>query len=313
MAIYYRSVSDLNNLIVSNLSKFPHNTDLIVGIPRSGMLPANLLALYLNRPYTDIDSFIEGKIYGYGERGKNIDFGAIQNVLVVDDSIDQGGALKKAKHKLACLETKYSIKYAAIIASDFGKNLVDVYCAVIPETRFFQWNLFHHAYLLNKCCFDIDGVLCEDPVIDDDGPLYCEYISNATPKYIPTVTIDTLVTCRLEKYREITEIWLKKQNISYRKLIMLNMKTREERRAWNKHGEYKGNVFKSSGNILFIESSLEQARIIAKVAKKPVFCTENFSLISPDSGNESVLGKGFFHRMHILLWRVKVFFLSKFR
>ena len=35
------------------------NVDLVVGIPRSGMLPANLIAMYLNKPFTDINSFLE--------------------------------------------------------------------------------------------------------------------------------------------------------------------------------------------------------------------------------------------------------------
>ena len=43
----YRSISDLNNIILQRLSILPRDFDLIVGVPRSGMLPANLLALYL--------------------------------------------------------------------------------------------------------------------------------------------------------------------------------------------------------------------------------------------------------------------------
>lgn len=57
MYIEYRSIVDMNNIIVKNLQKLPHDIDLVVGIPRSGMLPANLIALYLNKPFTDIDSF----------------------------------------------------------------------------------------------------------------------------------------------------------------------------------------------------------------------------------------------------------------
>ena len=60
--------------------------DLIVGVPRSGMFPANLLALYLNLPVTDIDSFRNGHIYQTGERGKTFNMNNIHNVLVVDDS-----------------------------------------------------------------------------------------------------------------------------------------------------------------------------------------------------------------------------------
>ena len=46
---------ELGECIYTNISKVPRNVDLIVGIPRSGTLAANLLALYLNLPFTDID------------------------------------------------------------------------------------------------------------------------------------------------------------------------------------------------------------------------------------------------------------------
>lgn len=278
----YCSFSDLNEYIVNNLHRLPHNVDLIIGLPRSGMLPANLIALYLNKPYTDIDSFIRGHIYGTGERGSIIDVDGVNKVLVVDDSINNGTALKKAKVKLHDLTDRYSFMYAAIIATEKSKNLVDYYCAIVPNPRFFQWNIFHHPLYIPNACFDIDGVLCEDPIIDDDGPIYQEYIKKAPPKYIPTAEIHTLVTCRLEKYRSITEDWLKRNNVKYKHLVMLNMNTREERLKWGKHGEFKGWVYKNSNTVLFVESSLSQAKKIVKIAKKPVFCVETHSLLQPN-------------------------------
>lgn len=91
----------MNTAIISNLYKFPHDIDLIVGIPRSGMLPANLLALYLNKPYTDIDSYCNGVIYSSGERKRLVDKMKTNKVLVIDDSISGGGAVEKVKKKIA--------------------------------------------------------------------------------------------------------------------------------------------------------------------------------------------------------------------
>lgn len=280
MYIEYRSIADLNNLIISNLGKFPHNIDLIVGIPRSGMLPANLLALYLNKPFTDIDSFVEGRIYASGERGAFINKTNTKQILVVDDSIYSGNALTKAKKKLAPIINDYDIKFAAIIASKEGSEIIDYFCEIIDTPRVFQWNIFHHNGYIPHSCFDIDGVLCQNPPIDDDGPLYREYITNAIPLYIPTLEIDTLVTCRLEKYRKETEEWLKKNNVRYKHLVMLNMKTKEDRIKWGKHGQYKGDIYKKSNNILFVESSLSEAIEISKISNKPVFCTETFTMIN---------------------------------
>ena len=54
----FRTINDSNNLISKNLDKIPKDIDLIVGVPRSGLFVANLIALYLNLPLTDFDSFL---------------------------------------------------------------------------------------------------------------------------------------------------------------------------------------------------------------------------------------------------------------
>jgi len=284
MYIEYRSISDLNDCIVKNLAKIPHDIDLVVGIPRSGMLPANLLALYLNKPYTDIDSFVEGRVFSGGERTKVLDDKKSGKILVVDDSINEGTALTKAKAKLDYLAEKYELIYAVVYATSLGSKKVDCFLELIDGPRVFQWNMFHHKYMMGHACCDIDGVLCLNPPIDDDGPLYKEYIEHATPYIIPRVKIDTLVSCRLEKYRAITEKWLAEHEIQYNNLVMLPFSTKEERIAWGKHGEYKGKVFKKhKDDVIFIESSLKEAVDIAKTSGKQVFCTENFRMIYPDS------------------------------
>lgn len=278
----YRSIADMNNVIIRRLYILPHDIDLIVGVPRSGMLPANLIALYLNKPFTDIDSFIQGRVYSSGERGAFINSNNTRKVLIVDDSYASGKAYNKVKLQLKDVETLYDIKFAAIFITSKGKNVLDYYFEVIDYPRFFQWNIFHHN-MLNKSCFDIDGVLCLDPPVDDDGPIYKNYIATATPLYIPSVPIDTIVSCRLEKYRKITEEWLKTNGVRYSKLILLNMETLEQRQKWGKHGEYKAQVYKKSDDVIFIESSLSQAITISKISQKPVFCTETFEIINNHS------------------------------
>ena len=291
MYLNFRSVGDMSKAILSNLSRFPHDIDLVVGIPRSGMLPANLLALYLNKPFTDIDSFIEGRIYSSGERGAFIDKSKSSKVLIMDDSICSGNALQKAKAKLGDFtERNPQIKllFGVVFATTKSKELVDYYCEIIDGARIFQWNLFYHSGIIPQSIFDIDGVLCPNPPIDDDGPKYLEYISNAPILYKPTVKIDQLVSCRLEKYRKITEKWLSNNGITYNKLIMLNLKTKEERIAWGKHGEYKGKIYKNSNDILFVESSLSEAKEIFAISNKPVFCTENFMMINKKPSSNKV-------------------------
>lgn len=275
----YRDFNDINNIIIKKLYLIPRNFDLIVGIPRSGMLPANLLALYLNLPYVDIDTFIKGSLYDTGER-INYKKKNIENILVVDDSIGSGKALRKCKEKLKKLEKEYKLKYCVIYTSLKQKNSVDYFFEIVPMPRYFQWNIFNHPDL-EKTCFDIDGVLCPDPTSsqNDDGEEYIEFIENPPPLYLPGQTIGCIVTSRLEKYRVPTQKWLAKHQIKYKELKMLNLPTKEARQKANNHAEFKSSIYKSSKYNLFIESNIKQARKINMLCKKPVFCTENFKMI----------------------------------
>ena len=276
----YRNVSDLNQVILQNINKIPRDFDLIVGVPRSGMLPANLLSLYLNRPYTDLQSFINGHIYKAGARGQFFDISDFKKILVVDDSVASGSALKKCKDSLAHLESKFDFKYCAVYVVPGKRNAADYYFESVPTPRYFQWNVFNHT-TLEKACFDIDGVLCVDPTQEqnDDGEKYLDFILNAEPLYIPGCKIGTLVTSRLEKYREPTQTWLAKHNIKYNDLIMLDLPTMEARQKANNHGSHKAKAYMSKPYVLFIESDYGQAIEINRISKKPVLCTENFEMV----------------------------------
>ena len=146
----YRNIDDLNHCILQHLSILPRDFDLIVGVPRSGMFPANLLALYLNLPVTDIDSFRNGHIYQTGERGKTFNMTHIHKVLVVDDSIATGKAVKKCRELLKDIEHLYNIKYCAIYAVPLHTHSVVLFFRnMIDYPRFFQWNIMNHSILQN--------------------------------------------------------------------------------------------------------------------------------------------------------------------
>lgn len=275
----YVTIAELSDIIRRNLWKIPHDVDCVVGIPRSGLMVANMIALYLNKRLSDVDSLLEGKCFDIGiSRAHMMNHSTIQKVLIVDDSVCSGLSMKNAKEKLKTIADKYKLTFLAPIVTSKGTEYVDIFFEIIDDKRIFEWNLFHHSFLENAC-FDIDGVLCKDPDIDDDGKQYVHFLQTATPLFIPTTPIGTIISCRLEKYRKLTENWLAKYDIKYKELIMLNLPTKSARIKWGKHGEYKGNYYKNSNNTLFIESSLYQAKIIAKLSNKPVICTETNELI----------------------------------
>jgi uncharacterized HAD superfamily protein len=276
----YRSINDLNNTILKQLHIISRDIDLVVGVPRSGMLPANLLALYLNLPYTDIHSFMKGFIYKSGARKQFFNENEYKNILIVEDSIASGASIKECKNDLAHLASKFNFKYCAVYYTPENEKLADYAFEAVPTPRYFQWNIFNHTSL-EKACFDIDGVLCVDPTKqqNDDGPLYKLFLQNATPLYSPGAKIGTIVTSRLEKYRSETEIWLKKNDVQYDALVMLDLPTMKARQKANNHAGHKASEYQSKNYSLFIESDLKQAIEINKVTKKPVFCTENFEMI----------------------------------
>jgi uncharacterized HAD superfamily protein/hypoxanthine phosphoribosyltransferase len=278
--MYYRNVKDLNNIILQRLSIIPRDFDLIVGVPRSGMLPANLLALYLNRPYTDIHSFLNGHIYKAGARGQFFDVSEFKNILVVDDSIASGAAMVEVKENLKHLNDQFNIKYCAIYVIPGKEKMVDYFFETVPLPRYFQWNILNHT-TLEKACFDIDGVLCADPLPEqnDDREKYIDFILNAPPLFIPGSKIGTIVTSRLEKFRKETETWLAANNIKYNDLVMLDLPNMEARRRANNHGDHKAKAYLAKPYVLFVESDYHQAVEINRLSKKPVLCTANFEMI----------------------------------
>lgn len=282
----YKSIADLNEDIKHWLGSLPDDIDLIVGIARSGLLPANILALHLNRPLTDIEGLLKGSVFSSGFRTKKkndvFDSGKRLKILILDDSISTGRQMKLIKERLTKANIPHDLIYAAVYSTDKGTSIVDHYCQKVPLPRVFEWNIMHHEVIRNACV-DIDGVLCVDPTEEqnDDGERYLDFLRNAEPLYIPSAEIGWLVTSRLEKYRQSTEEWLKKHGVRYRNLVMLDLPDKETRVSLNNHGEFKASVYTKSMADLFVESSLSQSLTIAQKTGKHVFCFDENQMIDP--------------------------------
>ena len=284
----FRTVADLNSCIVKNLELVPGDVDLIVGLPRSGMLPATLLALHLNLPMTDWESFLKGHIMPVGRTRQNdkqvTDISQCRKVFVIDDTISTGKTIKKAREQALISHLNQEIIWASVYAIPGAEKKVDCYFETCPLPQIFEWNLLHQAELKN-CCVDIDGVLCRNPtaVEDDDGPAYVHFLQSVPPKIVPNELVGYLVTARLEKYRHETETWLRKHGVNYKKLIMMDLPDKEARTAAGSHAIYKADIYKKTNTHLFIESNSKQAIEISSRTNKPVYCFEKHQFI-PSSG-----------------------------
>lgn len=271
----YRTINDLNTLILNNLYKIPQNIDLIIGIPRSGLMIANIIALYLNKRISTPELFSNNVIINNGI-SRPIDNNEIKNVLVVDDSCNTGRSINSFKKNI---NHNINYVYLAAYTTNEGKQFLDIYFEILEQPRIFQWNIMNSWININSV-YDMDGVLCEDPKIDDDGELYINEIKNAKPKFITRFKINIICTCRLEKYRTITEDWLKKYNISYNKLVMMQYSTKKERIKDNRHGQFKGEIFANTSSNIFFESDYIQANIIKLMnPNKQVFCVDKMIFV----------------------------------
>lgn len=291
--LVYSSFTDLIDLITEKTNNFSCNFDLIVGVPRSGMIPAYLIALNLNLPVIDLESFVKNIDPPGGSRLNLKIANQPQRILLVDDSIQSGVQMRKAIRKVSDFG-KFDLKTLAVYASEEAATSVDFYFKVLKFPRIFQWNILN-SWIYEYSCVDIDGVLCEDPTEDenDDGDNYIHFLNNTKPKYLPPCRVSILVTSRLEKYRYHTEAWLQKHNIKYNSLFMLDLPDKETRVKLNCHGKFKSDIYSlHSDHILFIESSFIQAKLINNLSGRSVFSVEGMHYFP-----NKVKSKNIFNRM----------------
>lgn len=236
------------------------------GVPRSGMLPAAIIATELNVPLGMVGS----RGTGGGQRLDRTGGGAGQ-VLVVDDSVGSGHAMREARKR------KPGALYAAVYMRPGKQSLVDIYGEMLPRPRVFAWSLWH-SVMIESCLVDFDGVLCVDPTVrEDDQDAYAAWLREAVPLYRPR-KVGGIVTNRLERYRRDTEMWLDRHGIEYGSLIMQPYATPRERRKQSDTAAFKAAAYAASDAPLFVESYDKQAARIAELAGKPVLAVPSWAL-----------------------------------
>lgn len=284
--IHYRSVATLSADVFKWSQDLPRDIEVVVAIPRSGMLVASLLALYRDIPVTDIEGLLEGRIIQTGPRYHGDSTATLlaagRRVLVVDDSVLFGTQMGVARGRIRDARLPHKVLYGAVYTCPGTENAVDFSYQSVPKPRLFEWNIFHRGEL-SAICVDLDGVLCRDPTPEenDDGRIYEEFIRKVRPIVVPTRRIGWVVTCRLEKYRALTEEWLSANNIMYNELVMMNFPDKGSRIKAKCYVNFKTKHYTRTGALLFIESSLPQAVGIANLSGKDVLCTESRELIRP--------------------------------
>lgn len=285
--IAFRSYADLADLVRAASTSLPW-FDEVVGIPRSGMVPATMLATARNVPLHDLNSFIYLNGSTKGTRTLQEHSATARSlrtpkkILLVDDSTNTGKAMRHAKAFTRHLRGRFVFISLAVfgVSGRAAKSSADFILERTPMPRIFEWNYLNHR-IANFSAYDMDGVLCRDPLPfeNDDGAQYMRFLRDAEPLFVPGKAISTIVTSRLEKYRGLTEEWLERHGVIYNNLIMLDGVSAEERRAKKMHAAFKAEVFGSRSEVVFFESNLKQAQDIhSKTGKKVISIEGNVML-----------------------------------
>ncbi len=289
----FRGYADLELALQAIALRLPPSIDVVVGIPRSGLLAATMLALQLNVPVTDVSGFLEGRLLTTGRRptrrGRPGGSEA-PHAVVVDDSLYQGKALRRVKAEIEAVVPRAEIVYAVAFVTKAGREMVDLYGEVVDMPRAFSWNILHHPTVLKRSCVDIDGVLCVDPApeANDDGPEYRKFLASAQALFLPSAPVKYVVTSRLEKYRSETEHWLGEHGVEYERLVMLDLPDAATRQATQPHARHKADFYVRSGADLFVESDYRQAVEIASRSGRQVFAIDRREMIYPSVGRAAI-------------------------
>lgn len=264
------SCSELMHDLDTWVPSLADDYDVIVGVPRSGLLAASAIALKLGKPLSVPDRFPE--IVWQSEQMRPLS--EISRVLLIDDSVSTGKALARAKASLARTAPEVRISTAAVYVTDEGRALVDAYHAVVPRPRLFEWNMLHAKR--GTLGVDFDGVLSEDCPrgLVAGTEAYGAWLISARPYLIPHFEIDCIVSNRLEAYRADTEAWLARHGVRYKKLILAPEKNEEDKVA------HKAGILARERLALFWESSRSEAEALWKRTGTPILCTDTRELFS---------------------------------
>lgn len=288
----YITLSELASCVRRNIYKIPHDIDFVIGVPRSGMIPAGMVAEFINVPLIDVDSFCAGAQPTGGGRLRFIEKDRTHKVLVLDDTVFRGHSMNKAKDKLMPYRDRYQFIYAAVYLEGRGSDAIDFFLEDVrrytnnfTQIVLYEWNIFHHIpSIMDHCMYDMDGVLCVNPPDERKTEAYERYIEDAVPLFTPKMTIGSIVTYRLERYRDVTERWLKNNGIRYADLRMFASQSWDERNASGiGPARFKAERYREDRNAhLFVESDDYQAQRIHDLTLKPVLCVETNIMYGSD-------------------------------
>lgn len=249
----------------------PVDCPAVAGIPRSGMLPAAVVATHLHLPLYELTESGQLNRLGHGSRGRALGFpggGRAGPVAVVDDTVYGGGAMRSARGHAGRLGLR--AVFAAVYARPEAAGVVDVYARPLPSPHLLEWNVTNNGPFAGLAAnpvyragvaLDLDGVIIHDAV--SGGPV-------GTPYLVPrTHACRLIATGRPGRYRAETESLLRRLGTRWERLEMLPDGTPVTDQAIAHH---KARHYAASGCGFFVESDPVQAELIFRMSGRPTIC-----------------------------------------
>lgn len=277
----FRSFKDLSRDIRERLlPNLPRDIGTVYGIPRSGMIPASLIATAIGARLGILGgpSFI-------GARQKNFAFPGGDKILVVDDSVHHGRAIKGSRSVLESLGARYYT--CAVYTHSQSTHLVDFFADILDDQRIFEWN-FAGIKFAGTFCWSLDWVICmwtsrlPGCLVDS-----IEELRSAKPLYLPQIRVRAIIAERAERWRAETEAWLARYGVVYDELIMLP-DSAAIRHSQLSMAEYKAQCLTETGCVLLVEGRDSMAEKIIRFTRRQVLSVESMRLYP--SADDATIG-----------------------
>jgi hypothetical protein len=260
-------VSDAQRLV----EHLDPSIELVVGVTRSGLVPASIVAARLHRPLMTASHL--GRLVDVSQGKRFTGHGAeTRHVLVLDGTAALAGTIGDVTPLIRKRFPRAQITRAVVYAHPHGQHEVDLFWAELAGAHFLEWN-WQNAGHGEHCGFDFDGILCRDTTpgemrLTDIPPLYL-------PRRLP---VPLIASGRGEECREASQSWLTRHGVRWERLEL-----RPAHVPFEAHtiALWKADVFASSGCTLFAESDPIQARLINERTGKPVLCPELGQVLPP--------------------------------
>lgn len=197
--------------------RLPSDAAAVVAVPRSGLLPAGIVAGRLHVPVFGVS----------GDRLVPLDGGQRTletlrregRTIWIDDTVGRGWQIKRLRSLDVVKPDDF---FAAVYSTEECGHLVDYFFEQLESPHILEWNFFCGPAVV-WAALDLDGVICRDGRLEDyQEPRLWEFLRDVEPLHVPRNRHfrPHIVTARPEAWRDATIEWLGRQGAYWRELVM---------------------------------------------------------------------------------------------